>query len=46
MLGPILLSIHNVTFYQRLMARIRLAIEENRYASFLEEQRIRLAKKN
>ena len=44
MLGPILLSIHNVTFYQRLMARIRLAIEENRYASFLDEQRIRLAK--
>ena len=44
MLGPILLSIHNVTFYQRLMARIRLAIEENRYTSFLDEQRIRLAK--
>jgi queuine tRNA-ribosyltransferase len=39
MLGPILLSIHNLTFYQRLMARIRVAIEESRYEEFLREQR-------
>lgn len=42
MLGPILLSIHNLTFYQRLMQAARLAIEENRFDSFLKEQRERL----
>src|SRR4030042_1992715 len=31
MLGAILLSIHNLRFYQRLMAQIRLAIEQNKY---------------
>ncbi|XZE34817.1 tRNA guanosine(34) transglycosylase Tgt [Pirellulaceae bacterium SH501] len=42
MLGPTLLSIHNLTFYQRLMAAARKAIEECRYGEFLEEQRRRL----
>jgi queuine tRNA-ribosyltransferase len=30
MLGPILLSLHNVAFYQRLMADLRAACRENR----------------
>ena len=34
MLGPILLSIHNVTYYQRLTAGVRRAIEGNDFASF------------
>jgi queuine/archaeosine tRNA-ribosyltransferase len=29
MLGPILVSLHNLTFYQRLMAEIRLALKRN-----------------
>jgi len=43
MLGPILLSIHNLTFYQRLMSSARSAIEEDRFEEFLNEQRTRLA---
>ena len=43
MLGPMLLSIHNLTFYQRLMGRARRAIEEDRYSEFLSEQRKKLA---
>jgi queuine tRNA-ribosyltransferase len=46
MLGPILLSIHNVTFYQRLMAEARKAIEADRYGEFLEEKRLRFRAKN
>jgi queuine tRNA-ribosyltransferase len=34
MLGPILLSIHNVTYYQRLLAGARTAIEADRFAAF------------
>jgi len=34
MLGPILLSVHNLTYYQRLMAAARDAIEAARYAEF------------
>jgi queuine tRNA-ribosyltransferase len=34
MLGPTLLSLHNVAYYLRLMAGIRRAIEERRYAEF------------
>jgi queuine tRNA-ribosyltransferase len=34
MLGPTLLSLHNVTYYCRLMARVRQAIEENRSQEF------------
>ena len=33
MLGPVLASIHNLTFYQRLMARLRAAIVTNRLAA-------------
>ena len=31
MLGPILASIHNLTFYQRLVARLREAILAGRF---------------
>jgi len=34
MLGPILLTIHNITYYQRLMTRVRKAIEQGRYLEF------------
>jgi queuine tRNA-ribosyltransferase len=34
MLGPTLLSLHNVAFYLRLMADVRRAIEARRYAEF------------
>ncbi|MBA7652797.1 Queuine tRNA-ribosyltransferase [subsurface metagenome] len=36
MLGPILVSLHNLTFYQRLMAKIRLALKKNEFASWAE----------
>ena len=42
MLGPTLLSIHNIAFYLRLMSEIRTAIFEKRFdgyrASFLRNQ--------
>jgi queuine tRNA-ribosyltransferase len=38
MLGPILVSLHNIRFYQRLMAGIRQALRENRFAEWAEEQ--------
>jgi queuine tRNA-ribosyltransferase len=34
MLGPILVSLHNIRFYQRLMSDIRLAIVEGRFEEF------------
>ncbi len=34
MLGPVLLTIHNLTYYQRLMADARKAIEANRFGEF------------
>jgi len=34
MLGPVLLTIHNITYYQRLMTRAREAIEQDRYLEF------------
>jgi queuine tRNA-ribosyltransferase len=34
MLGPILLTAHNVTYYQRLMSQARAAISENRFIQF------------
>jgi queuine tRNA-ribosyltransferase len=34
MLGPVLLSIHNLTYYQRLLAEARQAIAEDRFAKF------------
>ncbi|MEM6688327.1 MAG: tRNA guanosine(34) transglycosylase Tgt, partial [Planctomycetota bacterium] len=39
MLGPILLTHHNLVYYQRLMAQARLAIEENRYEAFVAEKK-------
>lgn len=39
MLGPILLSIHNITFYHRLMAQARQHIEQGTYREFLVQQR-------
>ncbi len=38
MLGPILLSLHNVAYYQRLMREARAAIEEDRFESYYEEK--------
>ncbi|MEQ8846184.1 tRNA guanosine(34) transglycosylase Tgt [Botrimarina sp.] len=40
MLGPILLSIHNLTFYQRLMADTRRAIEAGRFAAFKAQRQL------
>ncbi|HZZ27867.1 MAG TPA: tRNA guanosine(34) transglycosylase Tgt [Pirellulales bacterium] len=34
MLGPVLLTAHNITFYQRLLAEARQAIAENRFVEF------------
>jgi queuine tRNA-ribosyltransferase len=34
MLGPILLTAHNLTYYQRLMNDARNAIEAGTYAAF------------
>jgi queuine tRNA-ribosyltransferase len=34
MLGPTLVSLHNVAYYSRLMAEARRAIQEKRFASF------------
>jgi queuine tRNA-ribosyltransferase len=39
MLGPMLVSIHNLTYYQRLLAEARQAIAEDRFAAFLSERR-------
>ena len=38
MLGPILLSIHNLTYYQRLLAGARAAIEADRFEEFRLEK--------
>ena len=38
MLGPILLSIHNITYYQRLMADARAAICAGRYVEFRDRK--------
>jgi queuine tRNA-ribosyltransferase len=38
MLGPILLSIHNLTYYQRLLADARTAIAEDRFLRFHEDR--------
>jgi queuine tRNA-ribosyltransferase len=38
MLGPILLTHHNLTFYQRLLAAARDAIEEDRFDKFCDER--------
>jgi queuine tRNA-ribosyltransferase len=41
MLGPMLVSIHNLTYYQRLLADVRRAIAEDRFAAMLMECRSR-----
>jgi len=38
MLGPILLTIHNITYYERLVAGARKAIEEGRYREYYDEK--------
>lgn len=38
MLGPILLSIHNLTYYQRLLSDARQAILDGRFVAFREER--------
>ncbi len=38
MLGPILLSIHNLTYYQRLMSEIRVAIEEGHFEEYSQRR--------
>lgn len=39
MLGPILVSIHNLTYYQRLLGRARDAIRGGEFAPFLRQRR-------
>ncbi len=38
MLGPILLSIHNITYYQRLLADTRAAIAADRFEAYRREK--------
>jgi len=38
MLGPVLLSLHNLTFYQRLLSDARSAIAEGRFEAFHRER--------
>ena len=37
MLGPILLTVHNLTYYQRLVTRARVAIEQDRFVQFCDD---------
>jgi queuine tRNA-ribosyltransferase len=39
MLGPMLVSMHNLTYYQILVAEARRAIAEDRFASLVEQRR-------
>jgi tRNA-guanine family transglycosylase len=34
MLGPILVSLHNLTFYQGLMAKVREALKKKEFAEW------------
>jgi queuine tRNA-ribosyltransferase len=43
MLGPTLLSMHNLAYYNRLMAEARRAISEDRYAEFCAASLARLS---
>lgn len=38
MLGPILTSLHNIRFYQKLMEKIRQALKENKFPDWADEQ--------
>ena len=47
MLGPILVSLHNIRFYQRLMADLRRAIEQGTFEAFAKtDPRCRLGPSN
>ena len=37
MLGPILVSMHNIRFYQRLMSRIRAAIDRDEFSAWASQ---------
>jgi queuine tRNA-ribosyltransferase len=39
MLGPMLLTVHNLTYYQCLLAAARQAIAESRFVAFLNERK-------
>jgi queuine tRNA-ribosyltransferase len=39
MLGPMLVSIHNLTYYQRLLAEARAAVARDQFAQLLAERR-------
>jgi queuine tRNA-ribosyltransferase len=39
MLGPMLVSIHNLTYYQRLLADARRVIRDNAFTTFVEHRR-------
>jgi queuine tRNA-ribosyltransferase len=41
MLGPIFVSMHNLTYYQRMMSEARRAIAEDRFSALLNERRRR-----
>jgi len=43
LLGQVLLSWHNVAYYQALMARVRAAIAEGRFNAFRESFRASLS---
>jgi len=43
MLGPILLTLHNLTYYQDLMAGLRAAIEQQRLVAYVERFRVEQA---
>jgi queuine tRNA-ribosyltransferase len=38
MLGPILLTHHNLTYYQRLLSGVRLAIEQERFGHYADQK--------
>ncbi len=42
MLGPILLSIHNLTYYQRLLTEARQAIQRDDFPAWCEEKQKRM----
>lgn len=46
MLGPILLSIHNLTYYQRLMSQARTAIENDVFEDFYQQKMAAWARSN
>jgi queuine tRNA-ribosyltransferase len=46
MLGPILLTIHNLTYYQRLVAGARKAIEQDRFVEFKREYEEKVSARN